>query len=119
MKYLNWSDNVCTIGWTSIHGVMNADDMEWMGKMHPAGHFTPTFFSRWSWNHTVTPERIREHCGDESRGFYFTFPEDERGQALLTALKFKGMKGERYMSARYEWKRMREVWANTGGYKRP
>ena len=102
MKSLRWSDNICTVGWTCIHAWMNYEDMEWLHSMHPEGTFTPTFFPPSVFNrHTKRNtaswlEAMKDFKGSRLYaqtilGFYFNFPEDERGKALLVALKLRGM----------------------------
>jgi hypothetical protein len=107
MKNLTWSDNICTVGWTSVHARMQPKDMEWLQEMQPRGHFTPTFSPPWSCE--CCPGAVRAFLGEFSeRGYYFTFPEDKAGTALLVALKVRGMTGERWMSRRPAWKRWRQ-----------
>jgi hypothetical protein len=109
MERLMWSDNICTVGWTSIHAWMTPDDMDWLIMMQPEGNFTPTFSPPWSsWAH-VTSDLVRQYFKDGmERAFYFSFPEDRNGEVLLIALKLKGMEGDRWKSANPEWKRKRE-----------
>jgi len=113
MRYITWADNICTVGWTSIHASLSPNDMEWLLSMHPQGWLTPTFFPPWGHSRAkVTPELARSHWGEAEKRYYFSFPEDQQGQALLVALKIKGMTGERYMSARPEWVRKRKEWGS-------
>ena len=94
MKQLRWSDNTCSVGWTSIWAMMTAHDMDWLREMHPKGYFTNTFYYSIArvedW-----PEVIRklekDITGDPHFPFYFTFPEDAAGCALLAALRMMGM----------------------------
>lgn len=84
MNRLRHSDNTCTVGWTSIHAQMTADDMRHLQSKHTEGYFTQTFFRSGKW--LRTPEEFEE-CGyTYPMGFYFTFPRDEQGEALLDEL---------------------------------
>ena len=109
MRNLVWSDNTCTVGWTSIHGLFTAEDMGWLASMQPSGHFTPTFYCEgkdkvWARVKSRTSGRVvriedwpaymRLRPGDHGR-FYYSFPEDEKGIALLTALRLQGMQERR------------------------
>jgi len=89
LKNLRWSDNTCTVGHTTIWAVMTCSDMEWLLQMHPAGHFVNTFYySGPRGNHDwINYTRVQG-----PGGFYFDFPLDEKGRALLTALRLHGMK---------------------------
>jgi len=87
MERVTWSDNICSVGWTCIHGYFTPSDLEWLLKQVPKGHLTPTYYSqlpiRW------TPETVRERWGNDPRSYYFSFPEAE-GTTLLVALRIRG-----------------------------
>lgn len=90
MNHVRWSDNNCTVGGTCIHGRFTPNDMAWLLSMVPEGYFTNTFHEpEFGWRR-ITPEKAREVCGEEERGYYFSFMEDEKSQALLVALRLKG-----------------------------
>lgn len=85
IQELQWSDNVCTVGWTCIHAYMVAADMRWLLERCPDGTFTPTFYRLAEEGGPVlTPEEAEKLEGP--RGFYFNFPLDMRGEALLAEL---------------------------------
>lgn len=96
MKNVTWNDNLCTVGWTTVHGEFAARDMDWLLSMQPKGYFTPTFYTRGNElsqkEHLSWQEYMWTKPG-ESRRFYYSFPEDEKGVVLLTALRLQGMKG--------------------------
>ena len=100
MRRIVHSDNIGTVGWTSIHAYMNYDDMQWLLKMEPRGNFTPTFYElpeRWaySWGSPIGMLRNMEYIKNNEqntildRPFYFSFPYNA---PLLVALTFRGMK---------------------------
>jgi flavodoxin len=102
MRNVTWSDNTCLVGWTSIHGELTLEDMDWLTEMQPKGHFTATFYylggtmsSRVHKTKDMTWQQWMAIQPGEHRTFYYTFPEDEKGIALLTALRLQGMQGRR------------------------
>lgn len=95
MNSVRWTDNVCTVGGTCIHGCFNATDLRLLFELCPTGTFTPTFFEPRLPVYGYGREGIdiikgigtrHGSLGDEERGYYFTFMESE-GQALLTYLR--------------------------------
>lgn len=92
MRNLEHSDNLCTVGWTQIHGLMNADDLQLLFDVQPKGHFTPTFYetklTHWP---ECTVGNVRDLFGGKEMGYYFAFPLDEQGVALLALLHMLGM----------------------------
>jgi hypothetical protein len=112
MKNVRWSDNVCTVGGTCIHGYFTLEDLSQLFELcdDPDATFTPTFY-----HERLGPcgfiqndlESIRTLGEDEEsrkvysplhkgeRGYYFTFME-RYGERLLTWLK------ERYPMVRKE-----------------
>ena len=99
MKRLTHSNNTCTVGWTCIHAIMSPDDMRELLAACPEGSFTAT------WYHPKrdirTPDDFEQYLNDENArrkergygymtmsdaGFYFNFPRDEVGEALLAKL---------------------------------
>jgi len=96
MKNLTWSDNLCTVGKTCIHGFFNYEDMLWLLQMCPSGTFTPTFYElpeQWSYSWKTQNGILynMETIKEEQKGFYFNFNEKEN-QTLLVALRLKGMR---------------------------
>ncbi|KZX57711.1 hypothetical protein A3709_18990 [Halioglobus sp. HI00S01] len=65
--------------------------MRWLQEKHPQGRFTPTFLSPWGMMKPSTPELAEAHFGDNPRGFYVSFPEDQAGEDLLSSLIERGM----------------------------
>ena len=91
---IQWSDNTCSVGWTSLHGYFTPGELQRLLDVVPNATITPTFYEA-----ALHPSRglsaqevitryekmwVRRKC---ARGFYFTFPEDTRGIELLTALR--------------------------------
>lgn len=89
LKSLRWSDNTCTVGHTTIWALMTAEDMEWLLQMQPRGRFTNTFFYAGPRGNNDWINYARVQNG--LHGFYFNFPEDERGKTLIIALRMLGM----------------------------
>lgn len=88
MYEVAWSDNTCSVGYTTIHGRLDKADREWLDSMAD-GWFTGTCHPN-----TI---RLLEAQGKPAP-YYFTFREDERGKALITALRLMGMPGRRAMN---------------------
>jgi hypothetical protein len=46
MKNVRWSDNVCTVGGTCIHGAFTAEDLKQLFELcdDESATFTPTFY---------------------------------------------------------------------------
>lgn len=98
MNKLRWSDTDCTVGWTDVHGRFCYDDLLYIASINANIRVVPTFngMSRSmrpgmsSLDHALA---YMKHLGDAERGFYIHFKEDsKKGQALLTAFLFKGMR---------------------------
>lgn len=88
MNQVSWSDNLCTVGWTTIHGWFDKRDRDWLASMVDRHHFSATV-SRES---QARLESFNTPCP-----YYFDFPEDDKGKALLSALRIMGMPGRREM----------------------
>lgn len=72
MEYLSWPDNTCSVGYTCIHGWMNADEMKYLEGAVTGGHFTPTYYRE-----GCSVRHSRDHgnvYGEQRKGYYFTFP---------------------------------------------
>ncbi|TXT66009.1 MAG: hypothetical protein BAJALOKI3v1_50006 [Promethearchaeota archaeon] len=90
MRHLSFSDNCCTVGWTSIHASMSYEDMKDLLSKCPKGRFSNTFFCRTS-IYTIEQyaEYLNERCCHGTHNdvpelpFYFTFPLDDDGIRLL------------------------------------
>ena len=92
-----WNDNECSVGWTCFTAILTQQDIDWIKEMQPVGYFTPTFYQERRGDvFDETTNRFTKE-GDE-RGFYYSFPEDKNGQVLLTAMRLRGMTGERFKS---------------------
>lgn len=109
MKSVKWTDNVCTVGGTCIHGYFNHADLLQLLELCPEGDITNTFCC-----HELGmsggkefADRVKEIGEAEAkkngyhpmhtheRGYYFTFMEKE-GHKLMAWLK------ERYPMIRGE-----------------
>ena len=88
MKYLKWSDNGCTVGWTTIHAHMNHADKALLLTMAPEGRFSKTFY-------------YAPNADDPEAELPFYFDFKLPNTPLLVALKLLGMTGERYMSKKW------------------
>jgi len=107
MKNVKWTDNVCTVGGTCIHGYFNGADLTKLWQLCPSGHATPTFC-----HERLGPrgfgielldvlKSIKYFSSDndvlynKEYGYYFTFMEKD-GDALLSYLSgiFTMKKGE-------------------------
>lgn len=87
MERVRWPDNICTVGWTCIHGWFTRADVDILFGLCPTGSLTPTFYE---------PGLGTIRRGELSRldvvsykwphGFYFNFCEAE-GEALLNYLR--------------------------------
>jgi hypothetical protein len=111
MKNVRWTNNVCTVGGTCIHGYFTLDDLRQLFKLCPDASFTPTFYHEklgaygYSEQHLDKVKEIGEAEAKRRRcmyplhthewGYYFTFMEKD-GQALIKWLK------ERYPMRRGE-----------------
>ena len=75
MYSLRWTNNLCTVGWTCLHGSFTPDELDTMLKYCPSGSFTPTFSHERlaACGHSNTA-RVREVGIKESQGYYFNFP---------------------------------------------
>jgi hypothetical protein len=45
MTGLTWPDNICTVGWTCVHGIFTREDLFWLKRMCSEGDFSPTFYN--------------------------------------------------------------------------
>ncbi len=92
MKNVKWTDNVCTVGGTCIHGYFNLDDLKQLFGLCPNGDFTPTFYHEKLGAYGFSEsdiDKMREIKGlDQEFGYYFTFMEKDGGK-LITFLKEK------------------------------
>lgn len=96
MKNVKWTDNICTVGGTCIHGYFNGDDLNILLKLCPTGTFTPTFSNEHlddgGYRNTKLLKEIiisrHESISlyDKEWGYYFIFMENE-GNQLLGFLK--------------------------------
>jgi hypothetical protein len=103
MKRVRWTDNVCTVGGTCIHGYFTAEDLRWLFKLCPVGSFTPTFFHEKlpvaglgledidtieiiGEAEAKLPGICRYPLHTYEHGYYFTFQESDGGE-LLEELK--------------------------------
>lgn len=94
---VTWSDNICQVGWTCIHGWFSPDEMRRLASDCPAGDFTPTFYVPHDAGGPVyTPEALHRYLStrrvaamrQRSAPFYFNFPRDASGEKLLASLGF-------------------------------
>jgi hypothetical protein len=92
---VTWSDNLCTVGSTCIHGWFAPDEMRRLLAECPDGTFTPTFYIEHDKGGPVTsPEALERYLASRrvsymaqrSAPFYFNFPRDAAGERLLQAL---------------------------------
>lgn len=95
---VKWSDNLCTVGWTCIHGWFSPDELRRLASECPDGDFTPTFYVPHDAGGPVTtPEALDRYLSrrkvspgirQRSAPFYFNFPRDAAGEKLLASLGF-------------------------------
>ena len=92
MRDLKWSNNLCHVGWTTIHAYeVTPDDMRALLALHPEGRFVPTFYRAVEDGGDVTtPEQAEGlvHLWNGKRwhgSYYFNFPFDEVGKSLLVS----------------------------------
>ena len=84
MRNITWNDNSGREGITCIHAKMTLADLDWLKSMHPRGYFVHTTF--------VTNMSLRQYATNVGVvPAYFYFPEDDKGIALLAALRLMGM----------------------------
>lgn len=110
MKNVRWSDNVCTVGGTCIHGYFTVEDLRKLFELCPQGSFTPTFYHEKLGAYGFGPDvldKMVEIGKEEIKkclyyplhthewGYYFTFMEKD-GEKLLSWLreKFPMVRGE-------------------------
>ena len=95
MKGLSWSDNICTVGWTSIYGSFTLADMQELLGLHPEGSFTPTFSGiGLGYTNEELFSRLKEEGWDDvEHGFYFQFPW-QGSEALVSYLLMKDIEME-------------------------
>ena len=97
MRSVRHSDNSCTVGWTSISGTFDADDVALMHEVCPEGYLIPTFLvprghgpKREGERTTTTDwiEWLRKGGlhGSKAFTFYYTFPLGPNGEVLLVVL---------------------------------
>ena len=80
MHSVRWSDNTCTVGYTSIHGYFNQTDREFLKSLVPNGEFIPTFYR----------DPRNQAVASREMPYYFHFRKKE-GKALLVALQLMGV----------------------------
>lgn len=86
MKNLDWSNNICTVGWTCIHGWFTLDELKQLIELHPEGSFSPTFPGINSYSRDDMFIAIKNKgFADEEMGYYFNFPWKD-SEALVTFL---------------------------------
>lgn len=96
MKYVRWTDNVCTVGGTCIHGNFSGDDLKKLFELCPSGDFTPTFYNEKFYRSGCTLKDVDDlkkvpcypytTLYNSECGYYFSFMERD-GRALLEFLK--------------------------------
>ena len=69
---LTWPDNTCSVGWTCIHGWLNAEEMDYLETMVDGGHFTPTYYREGRAVRSASGHAVL--YGTQRKGYYFTFP---------------------------------------------
>lgn len=92
----SWSDNICTVGYTCIHGTFTPDRMREILSECPSGRFIQT--SLYEYKTISTPEEAEEYVKwYNSRNsyykiqqvrFYFDFPLDQNGIQFLQSYGF-------------------------------
>lgn len=105
MQRVRWTDNICTVGSTCIHGYFDGDDLTFLLSLCPNGSFTPTYYhERFPASGKSDPSCLKQlkfsnfserSLYDTELGYYFDFTESE-GHKLLNWLK------ERYPMVRGE-----------------
>jgi hypothetical protein len=92
MKNLDWTNNICTVGWTCIHGYFTLAELKDLYGLHPEGNFSPTFPGL----NSYSPEEMfksieKQQIGDDERGYYFNLPW-QGSEALVTFLLMHDIK---------------------------
>jgi hypothetical protein len=96
MKNVIWTNNVCTVGGTCIHGYFDGIDLTFLLSLCPEGYFTPTFYCETlNSGGFKNPQELKKHkwhnnktLFDVELGYYFTFMDNE-GEKLIKYLKKK------------------------------
>ena len=88
---LRHSNNIGTVGWTSIWALMNYEEMTLLRTIAPKGDFVPTFNqpSKGGLFKFNDPETHRQFIGDgetDRAGYYYQFPMDKEGEQLIAML---------------------------------
>lgn len=89
MIRLEWTDNLCTVGWTCIHARLTPDDIDYLMSKCPKGHIHQTFLG--DGNATLkTSDDVRKYLKKEqyTLPFYFDFPLNTDGIKFLKELGF-------------------------------
>lgn len=90
---VRWSDNICTVGWSSVWARnWDRDSLEKAMRYCPKGHFTQTTYTssdeRKGWN-DAHKEECKRYCAPAYvlyKGAYFSFPLDRGALQLMQAL---------------------------------
>jgi hypothetical protein len=86
-----FSDNICTVGWTCIHGYITPDEMQMLKSSCPRGDFHVTFLPDKSINNADEARAYFQRNPYSVSGklpMYFDFPLDGNGARLLRQLGF-------------------------------
>lgn len=92
----SWSDNICTVGYTCIHGAFTPDRMREILSECPSGRFIQT--GLYEYKTISTPEEAEEYVKwynarnsyykIQQVRFYFDFPLDQNGIKFLQSYGF-------------------------------
>jgi hypothetical protein len=73
MNNVLWTNNICTVDWTCIHGTFTADELDEMFSLCPEGSIAPTFYHASLGGGYSNTQRMRE-LNIKDGAFYFSFP---------------------------------------------
>ena len=92
LKNLDWSNNICTVGWTCIHGYFTLEELKQLSDLHPEGNFSPTFPGIDSYYRDDMFIDIKNKgLADKEMGYYFNFPW-QGAEALVSFLLMHDIK---------------------------
>ena len=93
LTHLRFSDNICTVNWTSIHAHgWDYRSIDAATSLCPLGNFTPTTYvdsdmrRMWTDEQRTNAQRYGVPIHILYRGAYFNFPVNTGGGKLLIAL---------------------------------
>jgi hypothetical protein len=74
MQQLRWTNNICTVDWTCLHGSFTVEELDQMFLLCPSGSCTPTFYHEKLGGGFSSTKRIKEVGLTGEQSYYFSFP---------------------------------------------